>query len=121
MGVAWTTSVRYMRRSSISGLSHAAKSRSTNRAAYWLAIFAVGMVFTAQSIHTLVSDFYEHPVVVSTYVTTRPNVTFPAITVCNLNRCYLTTFAMIGQHYFLHFLCMNAGCIAPSWKRTFLL
>ncbi len=33
--IVWGTTVRYMRESSIAGLSHAAKSKSFARTAYW--------------------------------------------------------------------------------------
>ncbi len=35
LSIVWSTTVRYLRGSSIAGLSHAAKARSMARAAYW--------------------------------------------------------------------------------------
>ncbi len=86
LSVAWNTTVQYMRGSSIAGLSHAANSRSVARAVYWLVIFAFGLGFTIQSLHALVRDFLGHPVVISSYLTTKHNIPYPAVTICNMNR-----------------------------------
>ncbi len=84
--IAWRTSVDYMKRSSIAGLSHAANSRSYVRSLYWLLVFVVGLALTVRSLANLVEEFLDYPVVTSSHLTTKPSVAFPAVTICNINR-----------------------------------
>lgn len=84
--LVWRTSSDYIRESSIAGLSHAAKSRNFLQWAYWMVIFTVGFGLTVRSIIDIIADFYTHPVSTISDLRHENSVTFPAITVCNLNR-----------------------------------
>ena len=90
--IAWRTTVRYMRGSFISGLSHAAKSRSHARALYWLVVFLAGLALTLRVLAVLINEFLDYPVVTSSEIATQSSVAFPAITICNLNRQVLLIF-----------------------------
>ncbi len=86
LSIVWWTTVKYMKGSSIAGLSHAANSRSPTRAFYWLLIFVAGLALTVRSLYVLIDDFLEYPVITSSHLTTKPAVSFPAVTICNINR-----------------------------------
>ncbi len=85
--IVWGTTVNYLRASSFSGVSHAANAQTTTRAAYWTAIFVVGLGLTARSLSFLIGEFLQYPVTTSVEVVAKKTSDFPAVTVCNLNRC----------------------------------
>ncbi len=85
--IIWSTTVHYLREfSSIAGLSHAAKAPSFARSVYWLSIFFLGLAFTIKGLVDIIDEFDDYPVVVNSKLTTRNEVPYPAVTVCNLNR-----------------------------------
>ena len=84
--IIWKTTVNYLKGSSLSGVSHAANSRSLVQCSYWLVIFTAGLVMTVMSIKDLMDDYYSYPVVTSSDLKHETSIYFPAVTVCNLNR-----------------------------------
>ena len=57
--VASATVSNYLRRSAISGVSHAANSESYFRGVYWLIIFLTLFSFTARNVYVIVKDYYD--------------------------------------------------------------
>ncbi len=74
------------RECSISGINNAARAKSAIRAVYWLAIFTIFMVLTVRQLISVITDFYNYPVVTNIDLDHKSSVMFPAISICNLNR-----------------------------------
>ena len=81
---------------SISGINNAAQAKSKVRTAIWFIIFSVLGYYTAIGICDIVVEYYEYPVITNTDLTYKPEVDFPAVTICNLNRvnCHNAFLAM---------------------------
>ncbi|XP_037079580.1 uncharacterized protein LOC119100607 [Pollicipes pollicipes] len=73
-------------RTGISGLSHAHDSPYRPLRLVWLALFAVGVVFTAIDVITVIREYLEHPHITRMDVVHERSAYFPAVTVCNQNR-----------------------------------
>lgn len=84
--VVWRTLNDFGSTTSISGVNRAAKAKSIFRLLYWIIIFCGLVYVTISNLVSVITDFYEYPTVTTTNLTYRPNVIFPAVTVCNLNR-----------------------------------
>ena len=81
---------------SISGINNAAKGKSKTRSGVWCLIFLVLAYFTADGIKEIVVEYFTFPVITTTDLSHRPEVDFPAVTICNLNRvnCHNAFLAM---------------------------
>ena len=81
---------------SISGINNAAKGKSKLRSLIWFLIFSVLAYFTVDGIYEIVIEYFEYPVITSTDIKSEPEVDFPAVTICNLNRvnCHNAFMAM---------------------------
>lgn len=53
---------------------------------YWMVLFLLGTALTFKGIADVFINYYEFEVTTSTDVTTKDSVTFPAISICNLNK-----------------------------------
>ena len=73
-------------KTSIAGLNNAVHSKSRCKIAYWMVLFLLGTAFTFKGIADVFINYYEFEVTTSTDVTTKESVTFPAISICNLNK-----------------------------------
>jgi len=89
--VLYDTLADFGRHTTIGGLCNAGLSESRARQAYWLVIFSVLMVFTTQAIINNVLQYLEYGVTTSTDLTYSNLITFPALTVCSLNRYMIIT------------------------------
>ena len=58
-------------------------------------LFLFGSGFTFKGIADVFINFYQFEVTTSTDVTTKDSVTFPAISICNLNKYYLDNLVHI--------------------------
>ncbi len=86
-----------------------------------MTLFLGGLFLTMEGLYTIVSEANSYPVVTTTQLVTRSTVTFPAVTVCNLNRINCANLInqidrlgdnssaheLVGQ---LHHLRDNIGC-----------
>ena len=81
---------------SISGISNAARGKSKARSGVWCLIFLVLAYFTAGGIKEIVLEYFTFPVITTTDLSHRPELDFPAVTICNLNRvnCHNAFLAM---------------------------
>ena len=73
-------------RTSVAGLNNAVHSKSTGKKLYWMILFVLGTGFTFNGIADVFINYYEYDVTTSTDVTTTKSVTFPAVSICNLNK-----------------------------------
>jgi hypothetical protein len=74
------------RRTTIGGLSNAGITESRVRKAYWIVVFFILMIFTFQAIVNNIVQYLKFEVTTSTDLTYSNLVTFPALTVCSMNR-----------------------------------
>ncbi len=51
-----------------------------------MVLFLLGLGFTMDGLYGIVDEAMQYPIVTSTQLATRTSVTFPAITICNINR-----------------------------------
>ena len=81
---------------SISGINNAARGKSKIRSGVWCLIFLVLAYFTADGIKEIVVEYFTFPVITTTDLSQGPEVDFPAVTICNLNRvnCHNAFLAM---------------------------
>ena len=81
---------------SIAGINNSAKGKSKVRSLVWFIIFSVLAYYTVVGIYDIVIEYFEYPVITSTDITYEPEVDFPAVTICNLNRvnCHNAFMAM---------------------------
>ena len=84
--VASVTISNYLRRSAISGVSHAANSESYFRGVYWLIIFLTLFSFTARNVYIIMNDYYDFPIFTVATIKRKEEIPFPAVTICNQNR-----------------------------------
>ena len=67
-------------------MSHAAKSKTYIQWFYWSSLFVAGLGFTVPALVGVIQDFYKYPVTTKVKVKNSDNATFPAVTICGLNR-----------------------------------
>ena len=72
--------------SAVAGVSHAAKSKTYPQCLYWSLLFVAGLCATIPALVEVIQDFYTYPVTTKLKVKTADNATFPAVTICGLNR-----------------------------------
>ena len=72
--------------SAVAGVSHAAKSKTYTQCLYWSILFMAGLVATIPALVDVVNKYYTYPVTTKVTVKAMDNATFPAVTVCGLNR-----------------------------------
>ena len=80
---------KWAQESCIAGLNNAAKAKSKMRALMWAIIFVFFSIMTINNLVTVISDFRTFPVTTNINLTHKAQVDFPAVTICNLNRCPL--------------------------------
>ena len=61
-------------------------SLTLGKKCYWMILFLFGSGFTFKGIADVFINYYQFEVTTSTDVTTKDSVTFPAISICNLNK-----------------------------------
>ena len=69
------------------------------RVLYWLAILGVGGYFTLTGLLNVIQDYWRYPSVTSNELVTKTSVTFPAVTVCNLNRIHCMNLVEVRMSY----------------------
>ena len=81
---------------SISGINNSAKGKSKVRSTIWLLLFSLLAYLTVVGIYDIVVEYFQYPVITNTDLTYKPEVDFPAVTICNLNRvnCHNAFLAM---------------------------
>ena len=72
--------------SAVAGVSHAAKSKTYTQCLYWSILFMAGLVATIPALVGVINDYFTYPVTTRVTVKAADNATFPAVTVCGLNR-----------------------------------
>ena len=82
---------------SLAGINNSGKRKSKIRSAIWLLIFFILAYLTGVNIYNIVNDYLKYPVVTSTDISHQTRITFPAVTICNLNRvsCHNTFQTML--------------------------
>ena len=77
-----------IKESAVAGVSHAAKSKTYTQCLYWTLLFVAGLAFTIPGLAGVVRDYYDYQVTTKVKVKTADNATFPAVTICGLNRFF---------------------------------
>ena len=67
-------------------MSHAAKSKTYTQCLYWSVLFVAGLAATIPALVGVIKDYYTYPVTTKVKVKTADSATFPAVTICGLNR-----------------------------------
>ena len=99
--VIFVNVVNWGKNCSIAGFSHICKScPNALRALYWLAVFVLGMYYTALGMYDVIQDFHKYPIVTTTDLSHRPSITFPAVTLCNLNRVHCAHLITQYRHFY---------------------
>ena len=62
------------------------QGKSGIRTVLWLAVFSVLAGTTIYGIWEVLNEFYKYDVITSSDITHETEITFPAITVCNINK-----------------------------------
>ena len=76
---------------------------------YWITIFGFFSFLTISSLVNVIKDYWRYPVITSINLSHKPQVDFPAVTVCNLNM-YDFGSSFITLNYIYHILrvhCLN--------------
>ena len=76
----------WAKETNIAGLNNASRAKSKLRFLYWIIIFAFFSLMTVNSLVSVITDYIKYPVVTSIDLSHKPQVDFPAVTICNMNR-----------------------------------
>ena len=76
----------WAKETNIAGLNNAAKAASKLRFLYWITIFTFFSFLTVYSLVSVISDYFQYPIVTGINLSHESQVDFPAVTICNHNR-----------------------------------
>lgn len=72
--------------SGVNGISHIALAKTNTRRILWLLIFTIAILGWFYQTTTLLEYYYKYPTIVKIEVEKHTEMTFPGITICNVNK-----------------------------------
>ena len=92
--VLWETLQNFGDQTSIAGLGQAVQRKQIANKIYWFILFVIGSILTIEGMINTLNVYYQYSVSTNSEVTRKDSITFPAVSVCNLNRVHCTNLLM---------------------------
>ncbi|RUS74945.1 hypothetical protein EGW08_017300 [Elysia chlorotica] len=94
---------------SMHGLSHATGDKLLWRRLLWAVLVICFSIWATYNVTQIISDFRQNPVITSVSSEYQGKVTFPAVTICNLNRIRQSVVPQLVEGLVYVYLSLGAG------------